>query len=162
MKKFLCITLSLLLALSLVACNKDDTDTNSDNNGDNGVAEEQKVEIANQEVIVARFKCKYTVSGGGESGTLEGEKAAELYEYISGNATKPEGKKLDTSGQKNVYLSFQTDDEENSAYIDFLGSYIVCENGYVMYIPMDKPTEREYYKFSKDAYEEIVNIITEK
>ncbi len=162
MKKFLCIMLALVFVLSLVACNKDDTDTNSGNNGDAGVTEEQKVEIADKEVTVAKLKCTYTVSGGGERGVIEGKKAAELYSFITENISNPEKKNLDTSGKKNIFLSFQTADNKEDYNIDFLGSYIICENGAVVYTPMDKPNERVYYKFPKGTMDEIITMVTGK
>lgn len=162
MKKFLCIMLAFVLALSLAACNKDDTDTNSGNKADTDVTEEPKVEIADKEVAVAKLKCTYTVSGGGERGVVEGDKAAKLYSYVAENMSDSKKQKVDMSGEKNIYLSFQTAENKNDYNIDFLGSYIICENGAVIYMSMSKPNEREYYKFPKDAMDEIIKIVTEK
>ncbi len=162
MKKVLCIVLALVCVFSLASCNKEDTIVDNDGGNSGTVTEEPKVEIADQEITVSNLNCRFTISNGGENGMVKGANAAKIYTFISENAKKPEKKKLDTSGQKNIYLSFQTDDTENVGNIDFLGSYIICENGAVIFTAMNNPSEKVYYKFPKNTYEEIVKIVTEK
>ncbi len=164
MKKFLCILLALVCVLSLSSCkskSKDEGTTQPTVGGEVNINTQNPgvvVDTNGDEVKVQSLKCRYQFSGE-KAATLTGKKAAALYNFFVENVPAPSEGKFNTSGQKNVFLSFQMVNDADSTDREFIGAYTVCENGYVLFSPADEPNKIVYYQFPTATYAEIEKVI---
>lgn len=151
MKKIISIVLVLALVFLFASCKKDEParDYNEDN---------AKIEAEINPESKIDFKAKCSLSDT-EVITLQREDAYNMYNYLHKDAPDVSDKKLDTSGQKSVMVSFQSPNVNEQGKINQYGTFIICENDVVCYNSMKSNTSMAYYQYPKGTYDKVMEMI---
>lgn len=152
MKKNFILFLITLCMISLFGCSKDNSEV-------------FPLTIPADVSSITDFKC--VCSTGGETKfVIEGDKAVDLYSFVTEIWHQSEEIERDLTEQSYVYLVFQDGDpvyvysqEQDASNTHFYGVFWICENDYLVFTGSPLTSFQKHYRLPKDSYKNILEML---